>query len=239
MSLFTKILNGISTNTPKQRTFKSKVVFSELINEEKKKEIESWKLSDFEMQKLIGEGLLGKVFISQHKESKEFYIIKMCSKYTIIEHSQVVHIENERKYSLEITKNCPFFPILYRTFQDSNFVYFVSEFVEGGELFTWLRINERFNENYTRIISGEILIALEYLHANGICYRDLKPENILIDSSGHVKICDFGFVKKLGEGELTFTLCGTLEYIAPEVLKGTGHDISCDYWSFGVVLVNK
>jgi protein kinase A len=174
---------------------------------DQKDESKEWKLSDFEFVKLIGEGILGRVYLSKNNYDNEYYVLKKCNKSDILEKNQESHIESERELLIDCAKKCPFFPYLYRTFQDDQNIYFVSgifnfltlEFIEGGELFTWLRINEKFNEHNARIISAEILLALEYLHSKNICYRDLKPENILIDSTGHIKLCDFGFSKKLSK----------------------------------------
>ena len=112
-------------------------------------------------------------------------------------------------------------------------MYIILEFVAGGELFYHLRRFEKFPIEVTRFYLAELACALGYLHdALGTIYRDLKPENVLLDKKGHIKLADFGFAKQTKQ--LTFTLLGTPEYIAPELIKQTGHHKSADWWSFGV-----
>lgn len=106
------------------------------------------------------------------------------------------------------------------------------DFLNGGEMFYHLRKDNRFSEDRTRFYAAEIILALECLHRNGIIYRDLKPENVLLDSDGHIKITDFGLSKMGITGNtLSYTFCGTPEYLAPEIIKGTGHNKLVDYWS--------
>jgi len=113
----------------------------------------------------------------------------------------------------------------------------VMDFMPGGELFFHLRRSGRFTEDRARYYIAEILLALEYVHGNQIIYRDLKPENVLLDEEGHVCITDFGLSKTgLAGSQKAFTFCGTPEYLAPEIIKGVGHDYAVDYWSLGALL---
>jgi serine/threonine protein kinase len=117
-------------------------------------------------------------------------------------------------------------------------VYMLFEYIAGGELFSRLRREGRFATDVGLFYSTEILLALQYLHKQNIVYRDLKPENLLIDNEGHIKLADFGFAKIL-ENDKTFTLCGTPEYLAPEIVKGskkTGYGKSVDWWALGILL---
>ena len=110
------------------------------------------------------------------------------------------------------------------------------DYCPGGEVFTYLRRARRFPESTARFYAAEIVLILEFLHEEkGIAYRDLKPENILLDADGHLKLVDFGFAKQLDERE-TYTLCGTPEYLAPEVIRNTGHGRAVDWWAFGILL---
>jgi serine/threonine protein kinase len=109
--------------------------------------------------------------------------------------------------------------------------------LNGGELFTYLRKEQRFNEQRARVYAAEMVNALGYLHKQGVIYRDLKPENVLLDRKGHIRITDFGLSKQnMGPFELTHSFCGTPEYLAPEIIKGTGHSRGADWWSLGALL---
>jgi len=132
----------------------------------------------------------------------------------------------------------PFLVNLHYSFQTEDKLYFVLDYINGGELFFHLQKEKRFAEERVKFYAAEILLALEHLHANGIIYRDLKPENILITSEGHICLTDFGLCKTGIESEQdrTTTFCGTPEYLAPEVLKGKGYGKAVDWWSFGSLI---
>ena len=111
------------------------------------------------------------------------------------------------------------------------------DFLNGGELFTYLRAEHRFPEQRVRIYAAELIEALSYLHTRGVLYRDLKPENVLLDADGHIRITDFGLSKiNLGREDQTFSFCGTPEYLAPEIILGKGHSHNVDWWSLGAIL---
>jgi len=113
----------------------------------------------------------------------------------------------------------------------------VIDFLNGGELFYHLRKEQRFDEKRTQFYAAEIVLALEYLHKNGVIYRDLKPENVLLDVEGHIKLTDFGLSKMGMTGDLmSYTFCGTPEYLAPEIVKGVGHNKTVDWWSLGLMV---
>lgn len=122
----------------------------------------------------------------------------------------------------------------YCTFQDHENLFMLQEYVIGGELFRHLRKSGRFPNDTARFYAAEIVLALEYLHSKDIIYRDLKPENILLDHRGYIKITDFGFAKKVIDR--TWTLCGTPEYLAPEIIQSKGHSKSVDWWSLGILI---
>ena len=159
----------------------------------------------------------------------------MLKKTEIMKLNQVDHIKSE-KYILGQIDH-PFIVKLIMSFQNEKYIYMLFEFVSGGELFGRLRKEGRFSEDVTLFYSTEILLAIRYLHMNNVIYRDLKPENLLISNSGHVKIADFGFAKYL-ETNRTFTLCGTPEYLAPEIIRGqkTGYGKGVDWWALGILL---
>lgn len=191
-------------------------------------------ISDFHVEKVLGEGAFGKVTLVTKKDTGQLYAMKSLRKDMIEQRNQKLHTQTEREILGEV--NCPFIVQLRFAFQTTDKLFMVMDFVNGGELFFHLRKDLKFSEERTRIYSAEILTALEYLHKQGIIYRDLKPENVLLDSDGHVKLTDFGLSKKFFSGEKkTYSLCGTPEYIAPEILKGIGHDQAVDFWSFGAL----
>jgi len=133
--------------------------------------------------------------------------------------------------------NCPFIVPLKFSFQSEQKLYLVLAFVNGGELFHHLQVEQRFNEERSRFYSAELLLALEHLHDLNVVYRDLKPENILLDYTGHIALCDFGLCKPNMKGEdTTNTFCGTPEYLAPEILNQSGYNRNIDWWTLGVLL---
>jgi protein kinase X len=123
---------------------------------------------------------------------------------------------------------------MHAVFQDDYSMFFLLEFVPGGEMFSYLRRMGNFDTSLARFYAVEIICALYAMHELKIAYRDIKPENILIDKLGHIRLVDFGFAKIVEDR--TYTLCGTPEYLAPEVIKGSGHGLGVDYWSLGVLV---
>jgi len=158
--------------------------------------------------------------------------IKMLSKSQILKTKQVSHIKAEKNILAEVSY--PFLVNLFGSFQDDERLYFVLEYVVGGEFFTHLRTAGRFNEETARFYASQILLSFEYIHSNSVIYRDLKPENLLLDKDGNVKITDFGFAKKIDHR--TYTLCGTPDYLAPEIILNKGHGKPVDWWALGVLI---
>ncbi|ENN77171.1 hypothetical protein D910_10447 [Dendroctonus ponderosae] len=150
----------------------------------------------------------------------------------VIRLKQVEHVKNEKNILQEV--RYPFVVNLLWSNRDEACIYMLFEYVCGGELFSYLRNAGRFSTATGNFYSAEIVSALEYLHAKNIVYRDLKPENLLLDKEGHLKITDFGFAKKLTDR--TWTLCGTPEYLAPEIIQSKGHNKAVDWWALGVLI---
>jgi len=193
-------------------------------------------LEDFDLLKVLGEGSFGKVFLVRKKDNKRLYAMKVLRKEYIAKRNQKFNTKTERELLQKMS--CPFIIKLHYAFQTQDKLYMVMDFANGGELFTHLRKAEgrRFSEKRARFYAAELILGLEYMHGNGIIYRDLKPENVLLDKDGHIKITDFGLSKKgVTDGVKTQTLCGTPEYLAPEVIKDMGHDKAVDYWSLGAL----
>ncbi|XP_014669463.1 PREDICTED: protein kinase DC2-like [Priapulus caudatus] len=145
----------------------------------------------------------------------------------------VQHFLTTRRTLLETVKH-PFLVNLLWTSHDDTFLYMLFDYVCGGELFTYLRHAGNFDSATANFYTAEIVSALEYLHALAIVYRDMKPENLLLDKEGHLKITDFGFAKKLEDR--TWTLCGTPEYLAPEIIQSKGHNKAVDWWALGILI---
>ena len=158
--------------------------------------------------------------------------MKILDKVKIIKLKQVEHTMNEKRVLYSI--NFPFVVNLVYHFQDNSNLYMIMDFVNGGEMFTHLRKVGRYSESHTRFYAAQVCMVFEYLHYLEILYRDLKPENILIDSHGFLKVADFGFAKKV-KGR-TWTLCGTPEYLAPEIILSKGYNKAVDWWAFGVLM---
>ncbi|KAL9021674.1 MAG: hypothetical protein Q9185_001122 [Variospora sp. 1 TL-2023] len=183
-------------------------------------------LTDFTIQRTLGTGSFGRVHLVQSKHNQRFYAVKVLKKAQVVKMKQVEHTNDERKM-LQKVKHA-FLVTLWGTFQDSKNLYMVMDFVEGGELFSLLRKSQRFPNPVAKFYAAEVTLALDYLHSRHIIYRDLKPENLLLDRHGHLKITDFGFAKEVPD--ITWTLCGTPDYLAPEVVSSKGYNKSVDWY---------
>ena len=190
------------------------------------------KLSDYEMGDTLGTGSFGRVKIAKDKKTGEYVAMKIMKKMEILKSKQADHISNEIKILSMIDH--PFVITFAGFTQDDRNLYLALELINGGELFTYLRGVGRFTVDQARLYIAEIISIFDYLHNKNIIYRDLKPENILIDKSGYLKLTDFGFAK-IVEGR-TYTLCGTPEYLAPEIILNKGHGKPVDWWTCGILL---
>ncbi|KAI0386255.1 Pkinase-domain-containing protein [Hypomontagnella monticulosa] len=191
-----------------------------------------YSLTDFDLLRTLGTGSFGRVHLVQSKHNQRFYAIKVLKKAQVVKMKQVEHTNDERRMLGEVKH--PFLITLWGTFQDPRNLYMVMDFVEGGELFSLLRKSGRFPNPVAKFYAAEVTLALEYLHSRNIIYRDLKPENLLLDRHGHLKITDFGFAKRVPDK--TWTLCGTPDYLAPEVVSNKGYNKSVDWWSLGILI---
>ena len=130
----------------------------------------------------------------------------------------------------------PFTVHMLHSFQSNACLFMIMRFCPGGELLGLLKAKHHLNENACRFYSAQIVMAFDYLHENRIIYRDLKPENVLLIETGYVKLVDFGMSKFLARTKRAWTLCGTVEFMAPEVILNRGYHHGADWWSFGVFL---
>mmetsp|Transcript_25028 Transcript_25028/g.82012 ORF Transcript_25028/g.82012 Transcript_25028/m.82012 type:complete len:540 (-) Transcript_25028:125-1744(-) len=199
------------------------------------KEAESVELSDFDLLKVIGKGSFGKVMLVRKKDTGEVFAMKVLHKTSVLQGGQVEHTKAERNILQQVQH--PFLVGLRYAFQNEAKLYMVLDYLNGGELFFHLKNSGRFDEPRVRIYSAELVLALGHLHSLGIVYRDLKPENVLLDKDGHIRITDFGLAKKnVTDNASAKTFCGTPEYLAPEILHGTGHGRAVDWWSLGTLM---
>jgi len=168
--------------------------------------------------------------------------MKVLNKVEVAERNEMTHARAENSILRKL--DCPFLVKMHYAFQNNDKLYFVMDFINGGELFFHLQREGKFSEERVKFYVSEIVMGLEYLHAKGIIYRDLKPENLLLSAEGHIVMTDFGISKEgLGSGppgaageERTSTFCGTPEYLAPEVLKQEKYTKAVDWWSLGTLM---
>lgn len=192
-----------------------------------------FKVSDYELGPVLGEGAFGRVFLAKNLKTQEFVAMKQLQKFQIIKMKQIDHVKNET-YVLS-SLNHPLLVNMYGfSKEDEKFLYIGMEFIAGGELFTYLRKVGKFSSSQSAFYAGNVALMFEYLHSQNVIYRDLKPENLLINPDGYLKLTDFGFAKVV-EGR-TFTLCGTPEYLAPEILLNKGYGKGVDWWTLGILL---
>ncbi|KAK6195517.1 hypothetical protein SNE40_000930 [Patella caerulea] len=189
-------------------------------------------LDDLKILSTVGTGTFGRVVQIRHKETKEYMALKVMSITDVVRLKQIEHIRNEKEILESVSY--PFIVNMQKAWHTDTFLYMLMEYVPGGELFTYLRHKGKFTVSGSMFYSCEIVCALDYLHSHSIVYRDLKPENLLLDPDGHLKITDFGFAKKVSDR--TWTLCGTPEYLAPEIIQSKGHNKAVDWWSLGVLI---
>ncbi|CAH1799748.1 unnamed protein product [Owenia fusiformis] len=193
--------------------------------------------SHFELLKVLGQGSFGKVFLVRKitgKDTGTLFAMKVLKKATLKVRDRV-RTKMERDILADI--NHPFIVQLHYAFQTEGKLYLILQFLRGGDLFTRLSKEVMFTEDDVKFYLAELALALNHLHSVGIVYRDLKPENILLDHEGHLKLTDFGLSKEsvFKDGK-TYSFCGTVEYMAPEVVNRKGHGTAADWWSYGVLM---
>ncbi|OMJ76111.1 hypothetical protein SteCoe_24587 [Stentor coeruleus] len=189
-------------------------------------------LSDLVVVKLLGRGMFGNVFLTYNTQTKVFYALKTVQRNKISAFDIYDNLVLERKILLQVDH--PLIIKLVKTFKDDRRVYFLMEFVQGMDLFDALRELGLLNNESSRFYIACLMLIFEHLHERSIIYRDLKPENVMVDPEGYPKLIDFGTAKILKQR--TFTMVGTPHYMAPEIIKGTGYNLSADVWSIGIML---
>lgn len=191
-------------------------------------------LSDIELGKVIGNGLIGIVRICKLKKSNKYFVLKICRKDQVLKKKFIKHIFNEK---LALYSFISIFCIrIFCTFQDKLNLYFALEYVPGGELLTRIETLKKLPYEHIKFYSLEIASALFHIHSFNFVYRDLKPENIAITEDGHIKLLDYGFTRQYKKNEKMYTTCGTPAYLSPELLNNLGYTEDVDWWAYGILL---
>jgi len=212
-------------------TIRSQKILSSSLSTRQQVEIE---LDQLEFHNMLGKGAFGHVTLVQAKG--KFFALKALPKDLIVEKRQQEHVLNEyRIMKLMSEIDDPNIIGVHCALQDKKYLYFLVDLLPGGELMTHLRRERQFTEDTTKFFAASVVLALEQMHPLLIAYRDLKPENIVLNKKGFGVLVDFGLAKEV-EGGQTYTFCGTPDYLAPEIIRGTGHDWAVDYWCLGILL---
>ncbi|KAJ3307029.1 hypothetical protein HDV03_003356 [Kappamyces sp. JEL0829] len=225
-----------------------------------KKKAERMSVADFDMLKVLGHGGFGVVRLVREKATGEVMAMKSLTKQVTIERGQEGHVKSERSLLSIASELGDWIVRLFYSFQDRDYLYFVLEYMPGGDLLGLLIKKDIFEESFARFYFAEIVLAIEEVHKMGMIHRDIKPDNFLFDAQGHLKLADFGLAtdtrtsvtsqppcsplaeQETGSTEFlsrkhtAYSVVGTNNYVAPEVLRGHGYDKACDWWSAGVIL---
>lgn len=199
---------------------------------------------DFDDIRLIGKGAFADVYVCRHIQSNQYVVVKEISQQRtakVDKAKELLYLESEVKILHQLSKKyCPYITHILGSFQDKENTYYIMDYYPGGELYSYIQANPCFAESHAKFYAAEVIYAIHYMHdILHIAYRDIKPENILLDKDGHIVLCDFGHAKQMNRGEITYSLCGTPDYSAPELVEDKGmkgHGLGVDIWAFGVLV---
>ncbi|MCJ1400606.1 Serine/threonine kinase [Xylographa trunciseda] len=196
-----------------------------------------WALEDFNFAAVLGKGIYSKVMLAERKATKELYAIKIQKKELLVENNEVRNPRTERSILMSATsQDHPFIAKLYATFQTETRLYFVLEYISGGDLMFHVQ-KGKFHYGRAQFYAAEVCLALKFLHENGILYRNTKLNSIMLAKDGHIKLVDFGLCKEdVWHGSTTKTFCGSSEFMAPEILLDQPYGRPIDWWAFGVLI---
>lgn len=190
------------------------------------------RLEDYDRIQAIGSGAYGEVYLVRDKSTFSYHAMKVVEKSIVVQRKNVEQSIMERRILQSIEH--PFLISLEAAFKDNVYLYLVLPFISGGDLFTSIHRYGGLSETLGKFYAAQLVLGLEYLHHCCVVHRDVKPENVLINSNGYLLICDFGFCKLIKKR--TWTLCGTPEYLAPEIILSKGYSFSVDWWALGVLI---
>lgn len=207
-------------------------------NKEEKEDkitIEKIDLLDYKFLSVIGKGSYGIVKLCKNIKSGKVFAMKILKKQDLIQSKSYDRVTNEFKVMSRISH--PFISELKGYNNEDPFTLnFLMEFVPGGELTSLIRSKTKLPVDHAKFYAAQLLTILDYLHRKSIVHRDIKPENVLIDTTGYLKVSDFGLSKILKNNAVSYTMCGTPEYLSPEMINKSGHGKGVDYWALGIIL---
>ncbi|KAL3649485.1 Serine/threonine-protein kinase Aurora-3 [Castilleja foliolosa] len=190
-----------------------------------------WSISDFEIGKPLGKGKFGRVYLAREIKSKYIVALKVIFKEQIEKYR--LHHQLRREMEIQTALRHPNVLRLYGWFHDSERIFLILEYAHNGELYKELRKLGHFSEKQAATYIASLTQALAYCHEKHVIHRDIKPENLLLDHEGRLKIADFGW--SVQSRSKRHTMCGTLDYLAPEMVENKAHDYAVDNWTLGVL----
>eukprot|EP00501_MAST-03F_sp_TOSAG23-6_P002415 GSMAST32.ASY1.ANO1.2524.1 assembled CDS len=191
-------------------------------------------LKDYKCEGQLGAGTYGNVYLATHKATGNYVAVKAIHKSHLLDTNQEENITRERD-ALICFKGSTFIMDLLGTWQDEKTLYFITEYIAGGDMWHLITSLGGLQSSMARVYVTILTSALKRVHEAGFAHRDIKLENILLCKDGYIKLVDFGFAKRIKPGTKTSTLVGTPEYLAPEIILATGHNKAVDYWALGII----